>query len=232
MNSFQPTGIQLHLITGNKCMFYQESPELVAKICNDMDGRIFSRSSLIIEGKDDVSAFPGNALIGITILTDPLPEFFYERERQSGTVITQISPERYQLRRIQDLAKLEGERSAILSEIEFISGERLYLEFSEVAVNGFAERKVLHNLFSKPSLSCRRMEGGFTIWNTAHMVSWSHYPKMEVPTNAWSAESIAQTALVETEALQIGIAEGPSEPLNLPTLNRFASPTEKTRRIS
>jgi hypothetical protein len=232
MTDFQPTGIQLHLITGNRCMFYQEQPELVEKICKDMDGHIFSRASLIIEGKEDVSAFPGSALIGITVLTDPLPEFFYERERLSGTVITQLSPERFQLRRINDLAKVEGERSAVLSQIEFVSGERLYLEFSEVAVSGFAERKALNNLFLNPSLSCRRLEGGFTIWNTAHMVSWSHYPKMEVPMNAWQADSIANTTLVEPRFLKSGIDAQTSALNGLPVLNRSASHEEEMRRLS
>jgi hypothetical protein len=192
MDNFQPTGIQLHLVTGRKHMFYQESPSLVETICNDLDGQIFSRASLIIDSQDDSTSFPGQALIGITLLTDPLPESFIERERLSKTVVTQISQETFQYRRLQLMAKVEGVRSALLSELEFSSGERLFLEFSEVAVSGMRERTALHNLFSRPSLSCRRLDCGFSIWNTAHIVSWSHYPKLEVPGNAWPAESLPE----------------------------------------
>jgi hypothetical protein len=188
MDNYQAIVIQLHLTTGHERMFYQENPSLVAKICDDLDGHIFSRASLIIESGDDVTAIPGDAMIGITILTDPLPASFYEKEKMSKTVITQISHETFHLRRLQYMSKVEGQRNPILCELEFVSGGHLFLEFSEVAVSGMGERSALHHLFTRPSLSCRRLEGGFSIWNTAHIVSWSHYPKMEVPANAWQAE--------------------------------------------
>ncbi len=197
LESIQPTGIQVHLTTGRKHMFYQEDKVLVAKICSDFDANVFSRPSLILDSLEDVTAFPGRAMIGITILTDPLPESFYERERQSKTIISQISSEDFQLRKLKGLSKTEGLRSTILSELEFVSGERLFLEFSEIADTGIAERNILSHLFSKPSLTCRRREGGFSIWNTAHIVSWSHYPKLEVPSNAWPATSLTDFARSE-----------------------------------
>ena len=52
------------------------------------------------------------------------------------------------------------------------------------------------------ALSCRRLEGGFRIWNTAHIVSWSHYPKLEVPANAWPAESLAQPHPTDAKIVQ------------------------------
>ncbi len=188
MSKFQPTGIQFHLVTGDKRMFYQEDADVVDGICKDLDGHVFARESLIIEGADDVIAIPGRALIGITILTDPLPSSFLEKERLSRTVTTQISRETYQFRRLQAMSKVEGQRSPTLSELVFINGEHLFLEFSEIASSRLGERDALHHLFSHPALSCRRLEGGFCIWNTGHIVSWSHYPKLEVPRNAWPAE--------------------------------------------
>lgn len=188
MDNYQAIVIQLHLTTGHERMFYQEDPGLVAKICDDLDRSIFSRASLIIESTEDVAAVPGNALIGITILTDPLPTSFYERERTSQTVVTQISHETFHLRRLQYMSKVQGQRNPILCELEFVSGGHLFLEFSEIGASGMGERNALTHLFTRPSLFCRRLEGGFSIWNTAHIVSWSHYPKMEVPANAWQAE--------------------------------------------
>lgn len=201
MALFQPTGIQIHLVTGHKRMFYQEDLELVAKICNDLDGRIFSRASLIIDSALDVTAIPGTAMLGITILTDPLPPAFYEAEKASKTVITQISQEAFQLRRLQDMSKVEGRRSPILCELEFVSGEHLFLEFSEIALSGMGERNALNHLFTRPSLSCRRLDGGFSIWSTSHIVSWSLYPKLEVPANAWPAEAIVEHVPGEAKSI-------------------------------
>lgn len=192
MSGTQAAGIQLHLTTGRKHWFYQENAELVATILGDLDGHIFSRNSLVINGEDEVSSFPGSALLGITVLTHSLPGCFLEKEKLSKTVVTQISLETFQSGRLQLIAKYEGIRGKLLSEIEFVSGERLYLEFSEIAVSAMDERSVMHNLFSRPSLSCRRLEGGFSIWNTSHIVSWSHYPKLDAPENAWAAETLTE----------------------------------------
>jgi len=186
------TGIQLHLITGHKLLYYQQNAEISTAICNDLDGHIFSRASLVIESIDHVTSVPGNAMIGITVLVNNLPDSFLEREKLSGSKITQISPESFQLRRLRDSPRVEGHRSPTLSEIEFVSGEHLFHEINEVAVNGLGERDALHHLFKRPSLSCRRLEGGFSIWNTAHIVSWTHFPKLEVPNNAWAAEALVE----------------------------------------
>ncbi len=192
MNS-QPTGIQFHLITGRKQMFYQEDAELVARICGDLEGHIFGRANLILNGEDDVTAIPGSAMIGITILTHPLPDSFHERERLTQIVITQISQESFQFKRLRDLAKVKVGRSPILSEIEFVSGERLFLEFNEVAAGGVEERNVLQQLFARPYLSCRHLDGGFSVWNTAHIVSWSHYPKLGASPSSWQIVRVPES---------------------------------------
>lgn len=203
METYQSTGIQIHLTTGDKPMFYQELPELVAKICNDLDGRIFTRTSLIIESGEHITTFPGHAMIGITILIDVLPDGFLQREKDSNITISQISEESFHLRRLGYMAKVEGQKGTSLCELQFVSGERLFLEFIEVAVSGMGERTELHHLFAHPSLSCRRLEGGFSIWNTAHIVSWSHYPKIEVPINSWPAESLAGHARSEGKRAKV-----------------------------
>ena len=198
MPSSNPTVIQIHLTTGRKHLFYQANSGLIQNICDDLEGQVFKRPSLNIESINHVTTFPGQAMIGITILADPIPDCFYERERLTKAIVTQISAEAFQLRRLKYIAKVEGERGKTISELEFVSGERLYLEFNEVAGNSIDERNLMHHLFSNPSLCCRRLEGGFSIWNTAQIVSWSHYPKLEVPVNAWQAESLAELATADT----------------------------------
>ena len=184
-------------------MFYQEDQDLVGKICEGADGQIFSRASLIIESVDGVTSFPGNALIGITILTEPLPHSFLEHEASSKINIRQISQESFLVRRPQAISSIEGARGFTLSEIEFVSGEHLFLEASAVAQSGMRERNTLHHLFSNPSLWCRRLEGGFSIWNTAHIVSWSHFPKLEVPANSWRAETLTEPVVGQAKIVHV-----------------------------
>ncbi len=195
----QPTGVQLQLVTGRRYMFYQEDPTLATSICNDLDNQIFSRPSLIVDSVEEVTAFPGHALLSITILVEMLPESFFAKERLSKTVTTQITLEEFESRRRQNIAKEEGKRGAVVSELEFVNGERLYLEFSEIAASAMGERNALYHLFSHPSLWCRRLGGGFTIWNTAHIVSWSHHPKLDVPGNAWQAELLPEPPVIDPE---------------------------------
>lgn len=182
------------MATGRKHMFYQDDPSLVQAICEDLNGQIFGRASLIIQSLREVTAFPGHSLVGITILTDPLPESLFERERASKTVITQVSEETFQYRKLQEVLRVEGKRGVIFSELEFTSGERLFLEIDGEAMSSMGERNAMHHLFTRPSISCRRLDGGFSIWNTAHIISWSQSPKLESPENAWTAESLAQPA--------------------------------------
>jgi hypothetical protein len=169
-------------------LFFQQDATLVADIFRDLDAQLFGRASLIIEGIDDIMAFPGSALIGISVIANQIPPAFIAHEVRSQTVVTQISDESFHYRRLKGVPKIEGQRGDILSEIEFVSGERLYLEFSEVAATAIEERAFLNNQFARTAIACRRPDGGVSIWNTSHIVSWSHYPKLHVPTNAWDAE--------------------------------------------
>ena len=172
MPIYQPAGIQLHLVSGNKRMFYQEDTDLIAKICDDIDGHVFSRASIIIESALDVIAVPGDALIGISVMTDPLPEFYFKMEQTSKTMVTQISEETFLLGAIgSSCQKSSDKKGSSLSELEFVSGEHLFLELAEIAESALSERFALHHLFNHPSLFCRRLEGGFSIWNTKKIVS-------------------------------------------------------------
>ena len=189
-----PTEIQLHLITGESLYYFQSDPEVVTGICRDLDAHVFTRTGLIMDSAEEVTAVAGPALIGISILTNPLPPTFLNHERETGTMITQISPEAFRVRRNHGLTKVEGERNVTLAEIVFTSGAHLFLAIDEVAVGGMGERAVLQHHFTRPSLACRRKDGGFSIYNTAHIVSWSHFPKLEVPdiTNSWRVQTLAE----------------------------------------
>jgi hypothetical protein len=192
MENLQPITIQLHLTSGLKRVFHQDNPRLIATIFDEFDGRLFTQPTLIIESRDSVTAFSSHSLIGISILTDQVPNSLSLREGRSKTVVTEITQENYLQLRHQNIPKVEGVRSNILSEIVFVSGQHLYLEFSEIAIGGMGERAELHHQFSNPSLACRRLGGGFSLWNTAQIVSWSHSPKLESPDTSWNLEENAE----------------------------------------
>lgn len=188
----QPIGIQIHLASGNKRMFYQDNAEQADRILKDLDGRVFTRDTVIIEGPDAIHAFPSNELIGISIITDLMPESFMEMERASETVVSQIAQDAYLFQHHQYLTKVVGKMSSTFSELEFVSGERLFFEMQGITENIPGERFALNHLFKSPSLFCRRLHGGFSIWNTRKVVSWTLYPKLESPSSAWQAESLNQ----------------------------------------
>ena len=192
MENLQPITIHLHLTSGLKRVFHQDNPRLIATIFDEFDGRLFTQPTLIIESRDSVTAFSSHSLIGISILTDQVPNSLSLREGRSKTVVTEITQENYLQLRHQNIPKVEGIRSNILSEIVFVSGQHLYLEFSEIAIGGMGERAELHHQFSNPSLACRRLGGGFSLWNTAQIVSWSHSPKLESPDTSWNLEENAE----------------------------------------
>lgn len=183
-----PIEIHLHLTSGRKHIFTQSDLAFAGKICDDIDGDIFSKQCLIIESKEEVVAFPGHALMGVTIFTDPLPDSFLKQELLTKTTATQVTQDVFQDRHAHVIAKREGQRSVVLSEVEFANGARLFLEFDQVAAIAIDERSTMHHLFLYPALMCRTA-GGYSIWNTAHMVSWSHYPKLHIPVNSWVAEA-------------------------------------------
>ena len=196
MEQLQSIGIQIHLVNGLKRTFHQDNPSYIEAICKDLDTKLFSRPSLIIEGDDEVTSFPGHCIVGVSILSEPLPDFFYDREQMTKSVVTEISEESFLKRRNQDQPKTPGVRSNVLSEIVFTSGQHLFIEFNEIAIGGFGERAELHKLFTNPALACRRLFGGFSLWNTAQMVSWTHYPKLETPDNSWRAEAVVEASSI------------------------------------
>lgn len=188
-NSVHPVEIHLHLTSGRKHIFTQSDLGFAKKICDEIDGSIFSKQCLIIEGKDEVAAFPGHAVMGITVYSDPLPDSFLKQEMLAKTTAAQVTHEVYNERHSHTISPQEGERSIVLSEVEFSNGARLFLEFSEVTALSIDERSTMHHLFTHPALLCR-VPGGFSIWNTAQMVSWSHYPKLHIPIDSWVADSV------------------------------------------
>ena len=197
------TEIHLHLTSGQKRAFYQENVSLIKTIFDDLHFHIFARTSQIIVGNNEAYAFPGTALIGISFQTTLFPGSFIDRETVTGTVIRQIEKESFLRKRSMAFSFQEGAMNSIISEVEFSTGKRIYLEASEIIESPIDTRSNMHHLFKNPCLFCRRLQGGFSIWNTAQIVSWTHYPALNLPNHSWQAELMPELAMVQTKSLAL-----------------------------
>ena len=197
-NSVHPIEVHLHLTSGRKHIFTQSDLGFAKKICDDINASIFKEQSIVVEGKDEIYAFSGHALIGITVYTDPLPDSYLKHEMLTRSTVMQITHEMHRERHEQTISTHEGERCLVLSEVEFCNGARLYLEFNEVTALSIDERSTMHHLFTHPALMCR-VNGGFSIWSTSHMCSWTHYPKLHIPLNSWVADAAPRDLLEDLQ---------------------------------
>ncbi|BDI28771.1 hypothetical protein CCAX7_008220 [Capsulimonas corticalis] len=179
--------LHLYLKNGDTHKFVQHDPELIRQTLSQINHKVFAQPALLIHGDDVATAYPGSALNGIGVVIDPVPEELLRLDPHG--LMEQISEEDYQFERRRAAPIIEGRPFVMLSEIGFSSGLKLWLKahVSEAAM-GLQERQMLHNTFAPPTVVCRRMGGGVSIWNRAQMLSYSFSPKPKTPTNAWPAE--------------------------------------------
>ena len=192
MNSIFASEIRLYLANGQRHRYFQEGVSLVANIFDDSDVDIFTRSSLIYNGERNVTEYAGQDVVGLSVFARWPNEYFFARERSLGVIVKDIGIESGTVGRSneaesklvlkpKDVSRIEKRSPRINSEIEFVSGVRLFLEFTQMVEQGISEPTVLNYIFSHPSLCCRRLGGGLSIWNTAHIISWEHGPQIAKP---------------------------------------------------
>lgn len=186
--------LHLHLVNGNTRKFAQNDPEAVEQILGQMNQTIFSQPTLVVHGHHVATTYRTSALIGISLLMDPLPESLLRlthKLRHGVGEIQEISEAQYNARLHEMKSTVAGQPAVRLNEIEFVSGHRIWLEVSiESAVNDMQERQLVKHAFEGPTLVSRRIDSGVSIWNRAQMVSYSFTPKPEVPMPALPAEFV------------------------------------------
>ncbi len=179
MTTCQPTVLELHFVNGQKQTFCHNTSDVASRICLDFSNDLFRNTHFIVEGSQDVTVVTGQFLLGITVIVTPLPESCLAQEQKAQAVAVQMSKASYESKRLacQGLDELS---IPILTDVLLASSEHVYFEFLELDRGGPGDRYRIHDLFSEASLSTRNIEGGFSLWNTAHFVSWSHFPKLEL----------------------------------------------------
>ena len=196
MNSSTPLEIQLHLANGHIHRFVQHDPQAVEQILQAMNPRVFAQPNLTIFGAQLVTTYPTAALVGIGLRMEPMPDSLL---RMASNIpngvgeIREISEADYHAKLPQTRPFVAGQSGVSLNEIEFISGERLWLEVAIQAASGeMQERQLVKHAFAGPNLVCHRIGGGIGLWNRALMVSYRFAPGPDVPMPAIPAELVRE----------------------------------------
>ena len=191
MNPISATSIRLHLTSGLRHTYHRVGLSLVANIFDDSDGDIFTRPGLIFDGEKVLDEYSGDDIIGVTVMAKWPYEHFFERERSLGIMAVELNSKpsfsdgcseetRAGSHSRPRVATIGERRRKIYTEIEFLGGKKLRVEFSQLVEPGINESAVVNHIFSHSSLTCRRIEGGLSIWNTDRIVSWTNFPQVEV----------------------------------------------------
>ncbi len=132
MNILSADEIRLHLCNGQKHTYFRDGLSLLGNIYDDSDPDIFRRQGIIRDSKKEISNYEGKEVIGL-MLRPKLPfEYFFERERSLGIVVTEIGCESsnrtpydcVSARHEQSgvVKELDKKRATIITELEFCSG--------------------------------------------------------------------------------------------------------------
>ena len=204
MNLLTADEIRLHLCNGQKHTYFQDGLSLLANIYDDSDPDIFRRQGIIRNSKKVISNYKGKEVVGLMLRPKCQFEYFFERERSHGIVVTEIGcessnrtphdyvPASYEQSGV--VKPIVNERVTIFTELEFYSGLKVFLEFSQVPEIGIDELAVINHIYSHSSLCCRRLGGGLSIWNTDHILKWTNFPRLEVqPELSDSSDARAST---------------------------------------
>ena len=182
--------IRLHLCNGQKHTYFQDELSLLENIHNDSDPDIFRRQGIIRNRNKVISNYKGKEIIGVILRPECPFDYFFERERSLGVVVTEIgcesanrTPHDYVPAREELFGAVKpivNNRIAIFTELEFESGLKVFLEFSQVPETSIDELAITSHIFSHSSLCCRRLGGGLSIWNTDHILRWTNFSRPDL----------------------------------------------------
>lgn len=181
--------MELYLTSGNTHTFTQDDPAAVRQILHQLGPKVFAQPSLVLYGASRVMAYPGSALVGLRLRMESQVDPWLLRD--ASPFIHEITQEEYldKQRQGNPLGGLNKPLS-LFTEAEMVSGRRLWFEVEvPPAADGFGERQMLHHVFTLPSIVCRGLGGGLSLWNRAQMVSCCFSADLHVPVNAWPAEA-------------------------------------------
>lgn len=187
--------VHFQLSDGNTIRFAQSDPASVQNILAHVQhGKIFTQPSLVLAGTNSVTAIQCAAItrLDLVLQDQDIPQWLLDLE-PNGIQKREISLEQF-LERVQsDESPQPGQDQSItlLEDIRLVGGTRCTMEVHlPVRSSHMMQRQHLLNVFSLPSLSCRRLGGGISILNPAQIMAHTYHPGLEPPAGAWPAESL------------------------------------------
>ena len=87
MNSLE---IQLHLVNGNIHRFVQHDAQAIEAIAQAINQRVFAQPHLTLFGAQSVATYPTDALLGISLIGEPMPETWLRLTRNLPNGVGEI----------------------------------------------------------------------------------------------------------------------------------------------
>lgn len=173
--------IRIYITGGQIYSFLQESPEEAGKMLDNINPkRLFSQPQIIIRGPDSTDGFTCSRIECIEFITDihphwgvpgrsDLPILLSKRLPQKGLALTDNGKSKHDE---TNPGKTDKRLNVRLSFI-MRSGRRFVVAFEQFSWEGF-EHRLRANIFpNTEGLIARRMDQGYAVLNSYHIVHWS-----------------------------------------------------------
>ena len=190
----------IHLASGTTHRFFQNDPQLVEQTVQQLNPKIFSQDVVPVHGENLLAAYPGKLLEGVSVVINPLPQKWQDFIPVHDLGIAdsrEITEADYLMKRGR--LNPAAQPFTMLIAAEMASGHRFWVEEvagesnpQEVVRRPSFERHIVHTIFTRPPLVCRRLGGGLSLWNRAHMVGCMLSPNPAAPTSAFPAEFVSE----------------------------------------
>jgi hypothetical protein len=197
--------VHFHFADGSQRRFAQNDLAKAQSIFDYLQrGKIFTQPSLVISSEQSVTAIPPSTIARLDVIMDEadLPDWLLNFDNHAPQVQKwEVAPEQFsgfvQLQQ-NDLLSGTDEPHIVFEEIRLAGGACCFIEVhlppqasANASEGTLGQRRHLHTAFTMPHYACRRVGGGMCILNPAQIISYTFYPRLEPPANAWLAEPIS-----------------------------------------
>jgi hypothetical protein len=197
--------ILFHFADGSTRQFAQGDLSETQSIFDSLHrGKLFTQPSLVISSEQSVTAIAPALItrLDMAVAEDDMPEWLLNFDADAPQVQKwEVDPEQFQdFVQLQQNNLLSGENEPqiVFEEIRLVGGACCFIEvhlpgnaFEMSGEGSLGQRRHLHSAFTASHYACRRLGGGICILNPAQIVSYTFYPGLEPPSNAWRAEPFA-----------------------------------------
>ena len=191
--------LYVHLASGVTHRFIQNDQNLADQILQQIHPKMFHQDVVSVYSENLLTAYPGKSLEGVSVVMNPLPGALLALLPVSDLDIVdcrEITGADYNLKRLQWDPTTQP--FTMLVAVEMASGHRFWAEEEAAGVDPTVtmrrpsfERHIVHTIFSRPPLVCRRLGGGLSLWNRSQMASCALSPRPAAPNPSFPADFVS-----------------------------------------